>query len=42
MNKLRENTRDLISIIVPCYNEEKALPAFSRAATEAVNDIGGS
>ena len=28
MNKLRENTRDLISIIVPCYNEEKALPLF--------------
>ena len=42
MNKLRENTRDLISIIVPCYNEEKALPAFYRAVTEAVNDIGGA
>ena len=26
----KENTKDLISIIVPCYNEEKALPAFYR------------
>ena len=34
--------RDLISIIVPCYNEEKALPAFYRAVTEAVKDIGGA
>ena len=31
--------RDLISIIVPCYNEEKALPAFYRAAADAVKDI---
>ena len=35
MNK----TRDLISIIVPCYNEEAALPAFYQTAVEAVNDI---
>lgn len=42
MNKLIENTKDLISVIVPCYNEEKALPAFYRAATEAVKDIPGA
>ena len=34
--------RDLISIIVPCYNEEKALPAFYRAAADAVKDIEGA
>lgn len=34
--------RDLISIIVPCYNEEKALPAFYRAAADAVKDIRGA
>lgn len=39
MNKLRENRKDLISIIVPCYNEEKALPAFYQAVSEAVKDI---
>ena len=42
MNELRENTKDLISIIVPCYNEEKALPAFYRAAAAAVKDIEGA
>ena len=37
-----EITRDLISIIVPCYNEEKALPAFYRAVTDASKDIDGA
>ena len=37
-----ETDRDLISIIVPCYNEEKALPAFYRAAADAVKDIRGA
>lgn len=37
-----EITRDLISIIVPCYNEEKALPAFYRAVTDASKDINGA
>ena len=37
-----EITRDLISIIVPCYNEEKALPAFYRAVmTEAGTALPG-
>ncbi len=30
---------DKISIIVPCYNEEDALPEFYRAASDAVRDI---
>lgn len=42
MNKAEENIKDLISIIVPCYNEEKALPAFYRAAADAVKDIEGA
>ena len=33
---------DKISIIVPCYNEEDALPAFYRAASDAVRDIDGA
>ena len=33
---------DKISIIVPCYNEEDALPAFYRAASDAVRDIEGA
>ena len=33
---------DKISIIVPCYNEEDALPEFYRAASDAVRDIDGS
>lgn len=33
------STKDLISIIIPCYNEEKALPAFYRAVTDAVENI---
>lgn len=31
--------QDLISIIVPCYNEEQALPAFYRAVSDAVEEI---
>lgn len=42
MNKAEENIKDLISIIVPCYNEEKALPAFYRTAADAVKDIEGA
>ena len=38
----KKTDRDLISIIVPCYNEEKALPAFYRAAADAVKDIRGA
>lgn len=30
---------DKISIIVPCYNEEKALPEFYRVTSSAVRDI---
>ena len=30
----KETSVDLISIIVPCYNEEKSLPAFYRAIKE--------
>ena len=30
---------DKISIIVPCYNEEKVLSAFYRETTAAVKDI---
>lgn len=37
MGKTKRN--DLISIIVPCYNEEKALPEFYRATTQAVKEI---
>ena len=33
---------DKISIIVPCYNEEKALPGFYRAVSGAVKDIDGA
>ena len=33
---------DKISIIVPCYNEEKALPEFYRVTSEAVTDINGA
>lgn len=33
---------DKISIIVPCYNEEDALPEFYRAASDAVRDIDGA
>ena len=33
---------DKISIIVPCYNEEKALPEFYRVTAEAVTDIEGA
>ena len=33
---------DKISIIVPGYNEEDALPAFYRAASDAVRDIEGA
>ncbi|MDN0061622.1 glycosyltransferase family 2 protein [Mediterraneibacter glycyrrhizinilyticus] len=33
---------DKISIIVPCYNEEKALPEFYRVTSDAVNGIEGA
>lgn len=33
---------DKISIIVPCYNEEKVLPRFYRAVSDAVKDIDGA
>lgn len=33
---------DKISIIVPCYNEEKALPAFYRETCTAVSQINGA
>ncbi len=33
---------DKISIIVPCYNEEKALPEFYRRTSEAAADIDGA
>lgn len=33
---------DKISIIVPCYNEEKALPEFYRVTAAAVSDIPGA
>ena len=33
---------DKISIIVPCYNEEKALPAFYRETGAAVREIDGA
>ena len=33
---------DKISIIVPCYNEEKALPDFYRETTHATEDIEGA
>lgn len=33
---------DKISIIVPCYNEEKALPDFYRAVSETADDIPGA
>ena len=33
---------DKISIIIPCYNEEKALPEFYRVTSEAVSDIDGA
>ncbi len=44
MNNIIEakEQKDLISIIVPCYNEEKALPAFYREASKAVSDIQGA
>ena len=38
-NSIAKKERDLISIIVPCYNEEKVLPAFYKAASDAVNEI---
>ena len=33
---------DKISIIVPCYNEENALPEFYRVTSDAVNGIEGA
>nr|WP_294494718.1 glycosyltransferase family 2 protein [uncultured Mediterraneibacter sp.] len=33
---------DKISIIVPCYNEEQALPEFYRAVSAAVEEIDGA
>ena len=33
---------DKISIIVPCYNEEKALPEFYRVTSRTVSDIDGA
>lgn len=33
---------DKISIIVPCYNEEKVLPAFYEETSSAVNKISGA
>lgn len=33
---------DKISIIIPCYNEEKALPEFYRVTSDAVSDIDGA
>lgn len=38
-NSIAKQERDLISIIVPCYNEEKVLPAFYKAASDAVTEI---
>ena len=38
----KETSVDLISIIVPCYNEEKSLTAFYRATAEAVGKIRGA
>lgn len=37
-----EQRDDLISVIVPCYNEENVLSAFYRAASDAVKDIEGA
>lgn len=36
------NKTDLISIIVPCYNEEKSLPEFYRAVSAAAEKIDGA
>lgn len=33
--------RDLISVVVPCYNEEEALPAFYRETGQALENIEG-
>ena len=33
---------DKISIIVPCYNEENALPEFYRVTSDAVSGIEGA
>ena len=33
---------DKISIIVPCYNEEKVLPAFYRETAAAADEIVGA
>ncbi|MGN0163096.1 MAG: glycosyltransferase family 2 protein [Candidatus Ornithomonoglobus sp.] len=32
---------ELLSIVVPCYNEEKALPYFYKTATEVSQRLGG-
>ncbi|MGN1115133.1 MAG: glycosyltransferase family 2 protein [Candidatus Ornithomonoglobus sp.] len=32
---------ELLSIVVPCYNEEKALPYFYKTATEVSHRLGG-
>lgn len=42
MSNHTEKERDMISVIVPCYNEEKALPDFYRAVTDTVKDIPGA
>ncbi len=34
--------RDLISVVVPCYNEEEALPAFYRETGQALENIEGT
>ena len=34
--------KNVLTIVVPCYNEEKALPAFYRAVTDAVKDINSA
>lgn len=41
-NSIAKQERDLSSIIVPCYNEEKVLPAFYKAASDAVTEIESS
>lgn len=38
----KHTQQDKISIIVPCFNEEKALPKFYRAVSEAVAEIDGA
>lgn len=38
--KMKKQTKNLISIVVPCFNEEEALPLFYKELTKTINKTG--